>query len=97
MVTKVQRIITKTGKPMLFSWLEDLTSKIEVVVFPGVLEKYPEIKKIKETMLESGASHSLMSGKGSAVFGLFKDKKIAMGCRDKLEKAGNKVFIVTSL
>src|SRR3989344_2678249 len=41
MVTKVQRIITKTGKPMLFSWLEDLTSKIEVVVFPGVLEKYP--------------------------------------------------------
>ncbi len=41
MVTKVQRIITKTGKPMLFSWLEDLTSKIEIVVFPGVLEKYP--------------------------------------------------------
>lgn len=40
-VTKVQRIITKTGKPMLFSWLEDLTSKIEVVVFPGVLEKNP--------------------------------------------------------
>ncbi len=40
-VTKVQKIVTKTGKPMLFSWLEDLTSKIEVVVFPGVLEKNP--------------------------------------------------------
>lgn len=40
-VTKVQRIVTKTGKPMLFSWLEDLTSKIEIVVFPGVLEKNP--------------------------------------------------------
>jgi len=42
MITKVQRITTKTGKPMLFSWLEDLTSKIEVVVFPTILEKYPE-------------------------------------------------------
>ncbi|MDO8495390.1 MAG: DNA polymerase III subunit alpha, partial [bacterium] len=41
MVTKVQRIVTKAGKPMLFSWIEDLTSKIEIVVFPGVLEKYP--------------------------------------------------------
>ena len=40
-VTKVQKIVTKTGKPMIFSWLEDLTSKIEVVVFPGVLEKNP--------------------------------------------------------
>jgi len=35
------KIITKTGKPMLFSMIEDLTSKIEVVVFPSVLEKTP--------------------------------------------------------
>ena len=26
---------------MLFSWVEDLTSKIEVVVFPTILDKYP--------------------------------------------------------
>ncbi len=43
MVTKVQKIMTKTGKPMLFSVVEDMTSKIEVVVFPNVLEKNPEI------------------------------------------------------
>jgi len=35
------KIITKTGKPMLFSMVEDLTSKMEVVVFPSVLEKTP--------------------------------------------------------
>jgi DNA polymerase III subunit alpha len=42
-ITRVQKIITKTGKPMLFSVIEDLSSKIEVVVFPNILEKYPDI------------------------------------------------------
>ncbi|MDP3731254.1 MAG: DNA polymerase III subunit alpha [bacterium] len=54
MVTKVQRIITKTGKPMLFSWLEDLTSKIEVVVFPGVLEKYPNCWQENSVLVVKG-------------------------------------------
>ena len=40
-ITKIQRIVTKTGKPMLFSWIEDMTSKIEVVVFPNMLEQNP--------------------------------------------------------
>lgn len=54
LVTKVQRITTKTGQPMLFSWLEDLTSKIEVVVFPGVLEKYPEIWQENSVLVVKG-------------------------------------------
>lgn len=41
LVTSTRRITTKTGKPMLFSQIEDLTSRIEVVVFPNVLEKSP--------------------------------------------------------
>ncbi|HXV27222.1 MAG TPA: DNA polymerase III subunit alpha [Candidatus Paceibacterota bacterium] len=41
LVTSVRRIVTKTGKPMLFSQVEDLTSRIEVVVFPSILEKTP--------------------------------------------------------
>ncbi|MBI1975062.1 MAG: DNA polymerase III subunit alpha [Parcubacteria group bacterium] len=40
-----KRIITKTGKPMLFSKLEDTTSNIEVVVFPDILEKNPIVWK----------------------------------------------------
>jgi DNA polymerase-3 subunit alpha len=39
MVVKVQKILTKTGKPMLFTMLEDMGSKIEVVVFPSVYEQ----------------------------------------------------------
>ncbi len=42
MVTKIQKITTKQGKPMIFSWVEDLTGKIETVVFPNVLEANPD-------------------------------------------------------
>lgn len=61
------------------------------------LKKYPQIKKIKETMIKSKAEKSLMSGKGAAVFGWFKDKKTAIICRDKLKNQDNQVFIVKSL
>ncbi|MFH0905349.1 MAG: DNA polymerase III subunit alpha [bacterium] len=38
-IISVKQIATKTGDPMLFVGLEDLGGKIEVVVFPRVLEK----------------------------------------------------------
>jgi len=41
LVSSAKKIVTKTGKPMLFLKLEDLTGKIEVVVFPFLLEKNP--------------------------------------------------------
>lgn len=53
-VTKIQKILTKTGKPMLFSWIEDLTSKIEVVVFPNVLEQKPDIFQENNVLIVSG-------------------------------------------
>lgn len=42
MITRTQKIVTKTGRPMLFSWLEDASAKIELVVFPNVFEKDAE-------------------------------------------------------
>ena len=41
LISSVKKIITKTGKPMIFMKLEDLTGKTEVVVFPFLLEKNP--------------------------------------------------------
>lgn len=38
-VTQIKKITTKTGQPMLFVQLEDLTGKAEAVVFPNVLKK----------------------------------------------------------
>jgi len=40
-ITKIKKIITKTGKPMIFLDIEDLTDKIEVVVFPSIIEINP--------------------------------------------------------
>lgn len=53
-ITKIQKIMTKTGRPMVFSWLEDLTSKIEIVVFPNVLEKNPEAWKENSIIVARG-------------------------------------------
>lgn len=43
MITAVQKIVTKTGKPMLFVTIEDLTDKIEILVFADTLQKNPAI------------------------------------------------------
>ncbi|MCK9578238.1 DNA polymerase III subunit alpha [bacterium] len=42
-ISEVKKIITKKGDPMMFVKLEDLTDKIEVVIFPSLLEKNPEV------------------------------------------------------
>ena len=45
----------------------ELTNDFEETVF----RQYPEILKLKETMLSGGAEAALMSGSGSSVFGFF--------------------------
>lgn len=53
-ITKIQKIMTKTGRPMIFSLLEDLTSKIEVVVFPNILERNQDIWKENSVIVATG-------------------------------------------
>jgi 4-diphosphocytidyl-2-C-methyl-D-erythritol kinase len=43
---------------------------------PAVFERHPELAAIKERLLRSGASPALMTGSGSALFGLFRDGKL---------------------
>jgi len=53
-IEKIQKIVTRDGKSMLFIKVEDLTSKIEVLVFPKVLEKNPAIFKEDNIILVKG-------------------------------------------
>ena len=53
-VSNVQKIITKSGEPMLFVKLEDLTSRIEVLVFPKILAKNPTIWQEEKVILVKG-------------------------------------------
>lgn len=54
-------------KKPIKEWKDCLINDFETVVF----KEYPEIKKIKTELYESGAVYSSMSGSGSAVYGLF--------------------------
>ncbi len=44
---------------------------------PAVVRKYPEIALAKEALMREGARAALMSGSGSAVFGLFDERETA--------------------
>jgi DNA polymerase-3 subunit alpha len=53
-INKITKFITKSGAPMLFVELEDLTGKIESLVFAGVLEKNPVVWQEGKIVIVSG-------------------------------------------
>ncbi|MDD4062181.1 MAG: DNA polymerase III subunit alpha [Candidatus Pacebacteria bacterium] len=53
-ISGIKKILTKSGKPMMFITLEDLTGKIEVVVFPTTLEKYQSILEENKIVFIAG-------------------------------------------
>ena len=42
-IEEVRRIITKRNESMLFIKISDYSDTVEVVIFPGILEKYGDI------------------------------------------------------
>lgn len=71
----------KTLSRCLFNKLEDVS-----------IYKYPEINMIKKQLEEYGAEGALMTGSGSAVFGIFADKNTAEKTLEKLKT--KQVFLV---
>jgi len=53
-INTIKKFITKVGKPMLFVELEDLTGKIEALVFPSVLEQNPTVWQEGKIIILSG-------------------------------------------
>jgi len=53
-ITKITKFITKSGKPMLFVGVEDLSGKIEALVFAGTLERNPIIWQEGKIVIISG-------------------------------------------
>ena len=54
LISGIKKIITRTGKPMLFLSLEDLNDKIEVVVFPSIIQKNPLVFQENKIVFVSG-------------------------------------------
>jgi DNA polymerase-3 subunit alpha len=53
-ISAIKKVITKNGKPMLFTKLEDEKNSIEVVVFPTVILKNPEVFQENKIVLVEG-------------------------------------------
>ncbi|GHA72366.1 4-(cytidine 5'-diphospho)-2-C-methyl-D-erythritol kinase [Pontibacter akesuensis] len=51
-------------------WRSVLHNDFEEALFP----KYPELQQVKNKLYEAGATYASMTGSGSAVYGLFKEK-----------------------
>jgi 4-diphosphocytidyl-2-C-methyl-D-erythritol kinase len=60
-----------------------------------VFEQYPALRKIKQRLVRAGASAALMSGSGSSLFGLFRDRNRISRAMESLE--GNKTFRFSSV
>jgi len=53
-ISKIHKIITKTGKPMLFVTLEDEKAKVEVLVFPNTLERTATVWQEDKPIIVNG-------------------------------------------
>lgn len=53
-ISSIKKIITRTGKPMLFVGLEDLSARIEVIVFPSIIERNPSVFQENKVVMVSG-------------------------------------------
>lgn len=53
-ISHIKKILTRKGQPMLFMKLEDLTDKVEVVVFPGVIERNPSLFQENKIVFVTG-------------------------------------------
>ena len=94
-LTKDEKKPTSTHlKLSRFEPARHLTNDLERVT----AQKYPEIRLLKDKLLNSGAIGALMSGSGPTVFGLFDDAETAklakqrLGCDEELKDA--QLFLV---
>lgn len=64
--------LKQTIKMPIEDWKNTVINDFEGEIF----RKFPEIRKIKEELYQMGALYASMSGSGSAVFGIFKEKPL---------------------
>ena len=77
--------------------LKKMCGQMENVLETVTIPSYPVISRIKQTMMDSGALGSMMSGSGPTVFGIFKNKPAGMAAKEKLREQGlaRQLFLTT--
>lgn len=74
--------------------IKKLASGMVNVLEDACISRYPEIYEIRKLMQQLGAMGSMMTGSGSAVFGLFQSRNDAERCSNVLKSRLKEVFLV---
>ncbi len=64
---------------------------------PAVVARHPEIGRIRRQLSDAGAFLSLMSGSGSAVFGLFGDREVARAAAARFDRPGWRTMVTRTV
>jgi 4-diphosphocytidyl-2-C-methyl-D-erythritol kinase len=88
---RLQRIVNALDTSTPLSENEDANAILYNAFERPVFARYPEIARIKESLIASGAPLSLMSGSGSALFALTKSHDQALTVKTAVEKSANAV------
>ncbi len=80
----IKSILSYNHLDLQFNAFNGLHNDLEDIVF----SKYPEICKVKKVLLNNGAESALMTGSGSAVFGLFSDLEAAKKAKCSISRCG---------
>jgi 4-diphosphocytidyl-2-C-methyl-D-erythritol kinase len=79
--------------PLLDLVRTGIENDFERVVFP----KYPELREVKRVLERSGAVYASLSGSGSAIYGLFASRALAVKAAGKLCTNGVPAAVTTTL
>ena len=88
---KMMRLIVR-GKPLQV-WSRYLFNCFEEVVF----QKIPELCRIKERLIRSGAENALLSGSGSALYGIVSSRSQGESIKRKMRGLGVRIWVVHSI
>jgi 4-diphosphocytidyl-2-C-methyl-D-erythritol kinase len=72
---------------------QSLFNRFESFVFPG----HPELPRLKQELLGTGATAALMSGSGSAIFGLTRSRTQGTEILSRIQKKYNQCWLVHTL
>jgi len=72
----------------LFLRMEELRGRVTNDFEEVVLPRYPEIRRIRDELVEAGAATALLSGSGSSVFGLFPSREVPLSLPGKWSERG---------
>lgn len=59
----------------------------------AIIKAYPEVTQIKETMIKSKAISSIMTGSGSAIFGLFENGDDLLRAKERLKNKYENIYV----